>query len=87
MNYIIWKNTDSRTLKGLIISELPPISKPAMRVQETIVDGVDGSIIEDLGYEAYDKEMLIGLSRDFDINEIIKYNWKEVIFYEFIKII
>ena len=73
MNYIIWKNINSKTLKGLIISELPPISKPAMRVQETIVDGVDGSIIEELGYEAYDKEIFIGLSKDFDINEIIKY--------------
>lgn len=73
MNYVIWKNKDSRTIKGLLISELPPISKPAMRVQETIVDGVDGSYIEDLGYEAYDKPMLIGLSKDFDINEIIKY--------------
>lgn len=73
MNYIIWKDIDSRTLKGLIISELPPITKPAMRVQETIIDGVDGSIIEDLGYEAYDKEMTIGLHGDFDINEIIKY--------------
>lgn len=73
MNYLIWKNIDSRTLKGLIISELPPITKPPMRVQETTIDGVDGSIIEDLGYEAYDKQILIGLSRNFDIDEIIKY--------------
>lgn len=73
MNYVIWKNKDSRTVKGLLISELPPISKPAMRVQETVVDGVDGSILEDLGYESYDKQMLIGLSRDFDIDEVIKY--------------
>lgn len=73
MNYIIWKNKDSRTLKGLIISELPSITKPRMRVQETEVDGVDGSIIEELGYESYDKTLQIGLSRNFDIDEIIEY--------------
>lgn len=73
MSYVIWKNRDSRTLKGLIISELPPISKPKMRVQETIIDGVDGSILEDLGYESYDKILLIGLSRDFNIDEIIQH--------------
>lgn len=82
MNYLIWKNQDSRTLKGLLISELPPITKPRMRVLETEIDGVDGSIIEELGYETYDKEILIGLSKDFDINEIIKYfsGYGEVIF-------
>jgi predicted phage tail component-like protein len=73
MNYLIWKNRDSRTLKGLIISELPPITKPRMRVQETEVDGLDGSIIEELGYESYDKTVEIGLSRNFDIDEIIEY--------------
>lgn len=73
MNHIIWKNKDSRTLTGLIISELPPITKPAMRIQETIVDGVDGSIIEELGYEAYNKSMEIGLSRNFNIDEVINY--------------
>lgn len=73
MNYIIWKNINSRTLKGLIISELPPITKPKMRVQETEVDGVDGSIIEELGYESYDKTIKIGLFGVFNIDEVIKY--------------
>lgn len=72
-NKIIWKNVDSTTIKGLLISELPPISKPKMRVQETTIDGIDGSIIEELGYESYDKSISIGLTRDYDINEIIKY--------------
>lgn len=73
MNYVIWKNKDSRTIKGLLISELPPISKPKMRVQETAIDGVDGSIIEELGYETYNKTLQIGLTRDFDMDEVIKY--------------
>lgn len=72
-NKIIWKDIDSSTIKGLLICELPPITKPKMRVQETTVDGVDGSIIEDLGYETYDKSIRIGLTRDYDIDEVIKY--------------
>lgn len=73
MNYVIWKNKDSRDIKGLIISELPPISKPKIKVQETKINGVDGSLIEELGYESYDKTMFIGLSKDYDIDEVIKY--------------
>lgn len=73
MNKIIWKDIDSTSIKGLLISELPAITKPKMRVQETQIDGVDGSIIEELGYESYDKQILIGLSRDFDIDEVIAY--------------
>ena len=72
-NKIIWKDIDSSTIKGLLICELPPITKPKMRVQETAIDGVDGSIIEELGYETYDKSIRIGLTRDFDIDEVIKY--------------
>ena len=45
MNYIIFNDKDSRDVKGLLISELPPIRKPNMRVKETVIDGVDGSII------------------------------------------
>lgn len=73
MNYVIWKDIDSRTIKGLLISELPPITKPRMRVQETTIDGVDGSIIEELGYETYSKTLQISLTRNFDIDEVIKY--------------
>jgi len=73
MSNIIWKGINSETIKGLIISELPPITKPKMRVQETVVDGVDGSIIEELGYESYDKQILIGLSYNYDIDKVLKY--------------
>ena len=73
MNYLIWKGKDSRNIKGLVISELPPISKPNMRVAETAIDGVDGSIIEELGYESYDKQLIIGITQNADINAIIEY--------------
>ncbi len=72
-NYIIWNGNDSRDIKGLLISELPPITKPQMRHTETLIDGVDGSLIEDLGYEAYDKPLTIGLTAKADVDEIIKY--------------
>lgn len=73
MNYIIWNNKDSRDIKGLIISELPPITKPQMRVKETVIDGVDGSIIEELGYESYNKAISIGLKIGADIDEVLEY--------------
>ena len=73
MNYLIWNGRDSREIKGLVICELPPISKPPMRVAETVIDGVDGSIIEELGYESYDKSFTIGLTQKADIEEIIGY--------------
>ena len=73
MNYIIWNNKDSRDIKGLLISELPPITKPNMRVKETVIDGVDGSIIEELGYESYDKTIAIGLKIGADIDKIMEF--------------
>lgn len=73
MNYIIWNNKDSRDIKGLLICELPPITKPQMRVKETAIDGVDGSIIEELGYESYDKSIAIGLKIGADVDEITEF--------------
>ena len=73
MNYIIWNNKDSRDINGLLISELPPITKPKMRVNETAIDGVDGSIFEELGYESYDKTIAIGLKVGADIDKIIEF--------------
>ena len=73
MNYVIWNNKDSREIKGLIICELPPITKPQMRVKETVIDGVDGSLIEEIGYESYDKTIAVGLGVGADVDEIIEY--------------
>ena len=73
MNTIFWKGVFSTTIDGLLISELPPISKPPLRVKETTIDGRDGSIIEELGYSSYDKTITIGLRGNFNINKVIKY--------------
>ena len=73
MNYIIWNDKDSREIKGLLISELPPITKPRIRTKETVIEGVDGSIIEELGYESYDKSIAIGLKIGADVDEVTEY--------------
>ena len=73
MNYIVWNNKDSRDIENLLICELPPITKPNMRVKETVIDGVDGSIIEELGYESYDKTIAVGLKIGADVDEILEY--------------
>lgn len=71
MSYIIFKNIDSRNIKGLIISELPPVTKPKMRVRIDTIDGKDGSETVNLGFEAYTKTVKIGLARGYDIDNII----------------
>lgn len=72
-NYIELNGVNSQSIQGLIIQELPPITKPKMRTQIEEIDGKSGDIITELGYSAYDKEILIGLYGDFDINQIIQY--------------
>ena len=73
MAYIEWKGKRSDTIPGLIICELPPISKPKMRTSITKIDGRDGDIIEELGYESYTKNVKIGLTRNYDIDTVAKY--------------
>lgn len=72
-NYIILNGKDSRYIGGLLIQELPPISKPKIRTEVEEIDGRDGDVITPLGYSAYDKEMKIGLYGDFRIDDIISY--------------
>ncbi len=72
-NYVIQNGKDSRYLKGLLIQELPPITKPLMRTSIEQIDGRDGDVITRLGYSAYDKKMKIGLFGDYDIDDIITY--------------
>lgn len=60
--YIIINGIDSRTWSDIIVTELPPISKPKIRTQVEEVDGRDGDIITPLGYAAYDKTVKIGLT-------------------------
>lgn len=70
---IKWKGVSNTSKKGLIILSLPPITKPQMRINETMVDGRDGSVIEELGYQPYDKAVGIGLKGGYDIDDIIAY--------------
>ncbi len=71
--YIIINGQSSMEVSGLLISELPPITKPAMRVQAEEIDGRDGDIVTELGFSAYDKPVSIGLHGDFDIDDVISY--------------
>lgn len=72
-NYLILNEINSNSITGLLIQNLPPISKPRQRVNIEEIDGRDGDIITALGYGAYDKEFQIGLTYNYDINEIIKF--------------
>lgn len=71
--YIVLNGVDSRSIKGLIVSELPPISKPGIRVQQETIDGRDGDLITPLGYNSYDKVVKIGLTYEYSIDDIIEY--------------
>lgn len=72
-NYVIQNGKDSRYIKGLLIQELPPITKPLMRTSIEQIDGRDGDVITKLGYSAYNKKMKIGLFGDYDIDDIITF--------------
>jgi phage-related protein len=49
MNYIIWNGANSKTISGLIIQELPPITKPKTRTQITEIDGKNGVLLTNSG--------------------------------------
>lgn len=70
MNTITFKGVNSNTISGLLIQELPAITRPAKRTKRTEIDGRDGDLVEDLGYEAYKKTVRIGLYGSFDVDEI-----------------
>ena len=64
---------NSNTITGLLITELPPISKPLKRTLVDTIDGRDGDIITPLGYSAYDKPIKIALTYNYNIDEVIKF--------------
>lgn len=72
-DYIILNGVNSNTITGLLISKLPPITKPKQRTTVEEIDGRDGDIVTKLGYSAYDKEIQIGLYGDFDIDDVITF--------------
>lgn len=71
--YLIINGVNSQSIQGLLVSELAPISKPQQRTQIDEVDGRDGDIVTPLGFAAYDKRVKIGLSYDYDIDDIIEF--------------
>lgn len=68
---INWKN--SADVSGLLITKLPPITRPKMRTQSDTIDGRDGDVVVRLGYEAYDKEVEFALYGEYYPNDIIAY--------------
>ena len=71
--YIVLNNVSSRSIQGLLISKLPPISKAQQRAQFETIDGRDGDIVTPLGFAAYDKTLEIALTYDYDIDDIIDF--------------
>ena len=71
MNYFIFKGINSNSFSGLVVNTLPPITKAPKRVETQEIDGVDGEIITELGYSAYDKEIVITLLKHDKIDEIM----------------
>ena len=71
--YIIINGVSSKSINGLLIQSLPPISKPKIRTNIEEIDGKDGDVVTTLGYGAYDKTLTIGLHGDYDVDEVIKF--------------
>lgn len=71
--WVLINDMPSYGVEGLIITSLPPITKPKMRFASEEIDGRDGDIITTLGYQAYDKTLSIGLHGNFDIDKVIEF--------------
>ena len=71
--YIIINGVSSKSIDGLLIQSLPPISKPKIITSIDQIDGRDGDIVTTLGYAAYDKPITIGLRGDYNVDDVIKY--------------
>ena len=71
--WVLINNKPSDGVGGLIVTSLPPITKPAMRYSSEEIDGRDGDIITALGYQSYDKTLSIGLHGNFDIDKVIEF--------------
>lgn len=73
MPFVILNGKDSDNVPGLLIQNVPPISKPEMRVNTEEIDGRDGDITTYLGYKAYDKSFDIGLLNKSDVDKVIEF--------------
>jgi phage-related protein len=72
-NSIIFKGRSTTELAGLLISELPAIGRADRRTETVKVDGKDGDIVNYLGYDPQQKQVVVGLTRGFDIDAIIDF--------------
>lgn len=72
-NNIIINGINSDEIEGLLIQNLPPISKPFMRTEIEEIEGRDGDIVTLLGYSAYDKTFSIGLYGNYNVDDVISY--------------
>ena len=73
MNWIEINGLSSQNVRGLMINQLPSITKPAKRVNRLEIEGMDGDVIEDYGYESYDKEFEVSMLPNGNINDIIAF--------------
>ena len=71
--WVLINDMPSYGVDGLIITSLPPITKPKLRYSSEEIDGRDGDIITTLGYQAYDKTLSVGLHGNFDIDTVIDF--------------
>jgi len=71
--YIVLNNRNSRFIPGLLVTDLPPITKPKIRTRAETVDGRDGDIITTLGYAAYNKELKIALTYGYNVDDVINF--------------
>lgn len=73
MNTIIFKERSTTELAGLLISELPAIGRADRRTETIKIDGKDGDIVNYKGYDPQQKQVIVGLTRGFDIDAIIDF--------------
>lgn len=74
MNYFIFNGVSSKD-KGIIITKMPPISKPERRVNKIIIPGKNGCLYEDEKvYETIVIQIECAIiSEDYNIREIMKW--------------
>lgn len=71
--YIIINGVSSKSVNGLLIQNLPAISKPKLRTSIEEIDGRDGDVVTTLGYSAYDKTFDIGLYGDYNVDDVLEF--------------
>lgn len=71
--YVIINGVNSTTITGLLVTDLGAISKPLVRTLVEEIDGRDGDIVTPLGFSATDRVIKIGLTNNYDIDEVINY--------------